>query len=162
MTDLIKLLDFNTWANTLVAERVQQLPPELFTRHTGGSFPSIQATMRHMLEADWRRLNRWKGHPKVSIPDHWQTEDATSLINIWFPILAEMKPAIHHWPSLGFEQVAIVTQNNLSLSMSLADSVFHTINHGSYHRGQVINMLRVLGQEAVQTDYLIYCMQNSG
>lgn len=162
MTDLIKLIDFNAWANTRIAERVQELPQELFVQHTGGSFPSIKATMRHMLEADWRWLHRWKGHAKVAIPDHWQTEDATSLIKLWLPVQQEMKSAILDWPSLGLEQVAIITQNNLSLNMSLADSVFHTVNHGSYHRGQLIHMLRMLGQEAVQTDYLIYCMENSG
>ncbi|MFT3674816.1 MAG: DinB family protein [Chitinophagaceae bacterium] len=161
MSDLIKLIDFNTWANTLIAERIQQLPQELFTQHTGGSFPSVKATMRHMLEADWRWLHRWKGHAKVSIPDHWQTGDAASITAIWFPVQQEMKPAIINWPSLGFDQVAVITQNDLSLSMSLADSVFHAVNHGSYHRGQLINMLRMLGQEAVQTDYLIYCMQHS-
>lgn len=161
MTDLIKLIDFNAWANTRIAERVQELPQELFVQHTGGSFPSIKATMRHLLEADWRWLHRWKGHAKVAIPDHWQTEDAISLIELWLPVQQEMKSAILEWPSLGLEQVAIITQNNLSLNMSLADSVFHTVNHGSYHRGQLINMLRMLGQEAVQTDYLIYCMENS-
>ncbi|MBN8864361.1 MAG: DinB family protein [Sphingobacteriales bacterium] len=161
MTDLIKLIDFNAWANTRIAERVQELPQELFVQHTGGSFPSIKATMRHLLEADWRWLHRWKGHAKVAIPDHWQTEDAISLIQLWLPVQQEMKSAILEWPSLGLEQVAIITQNNLSLNMSLADSVFHTVNHGSYHRGQLINMLRMLGQEAVQTDYLIYCMENS-
>lgn len=161
MTDLIKLIDFNAWANTRIAERVQELPQEIFVQHTGGSFPSIKATMRHLLEADWRWLHRWKGHAKVAIPDHWQTEDAISLIQLWLPVQQEMKSAILEWPSLGLEQVAIITQNNLSLNMSLADSVFHTVNHGSYHRGQLINMLRMLGQEAVQTDYLIYCMENS-
>lgn len=161
MTDLIKLIDFNAWANIRVAERVQLLPQELFTQHTGGSFPSVKATMRHLLEADWRWLHRWKGHAKVAIPDHWQTEDATSLIQLWLPVQEEMKEAIINWPSLGLDQVAVITQNNLSLNMSLADSVFHTVNHGSYHRGQLINMLRMLGQEAVQTDYLIYCMENS-
>ncbi|NCT73115.1 MAG: hypothetical protein GXC78_01180 [Chitinophagaceae bacterium] len=161
MTDLIKLIDFNAWANTRIAERVQELPQELFVQHTGGSFPSIKATMRHLLEADWRWLHRWKGHAKVAIPDHWQTEDAISLIQLWLPVQQEMKSAILEWPSLGLEQVAIITQNNLSLNMSLADSVFHTVNHGSYHRGQLINMLRMLGQEAVQMDYLIYCMENS-
>ncbi|MBP7558280.1 MAG: hypothetical protein KA821_18540 [Chitinophagaceae bacterium] len=161
MTDLIKLIDFNTWANRLVGERILQLPQELFTQHTGGSFPSVKATMRHLLDADWRWLHRWKGQAKVSIPDHWQTDDAASLMQLWTPVQEQMKPAILNWHSLGLEQVAIITQNNLSLNMSLADSVFHTVNHGSYHRGQLINMLRILGQEAVQTDYLIYCMENS-
>jgi len=32
----------------------------------------------------------------------------------------------------------------------------HVVNHSSYHRGQVITLLRQLGAEAVSTDFLVY------
>jgi len=32
----------------------------------------------------------------------------------------------------------------------------HVVNHSTYHRGQVITMLRQLGANAVSTDFLLY------
>jgi uncharacterized damage-inducible protein DinB len=36
--------------------------------------------------------------------------------------------------------------------------VLHVFNHGTYHRGQLINMLRQLGIEKIpQTDFIAWC-----
>jgi uncharacterized damage-inducible protein DinB len=32
----------------------------------------------------------------------------------------------------------------------------HAFNHSTYHRGQVTNMLRLLGARPVATDFLVY------
>lgn len=34
--------------------------------------------------------------------------------------------------------------------------MYHLVNHSSYHRGQVITMLRQLGAQVVPTDFLVY------
>ena len=37
----------------------------------------------------------------------------------------------------------------------LWQTMFHLVNHGSYHRGQITTLLRQLGAEAAPVDYLI-------
>ena len=37
--------------------------------------------------------------------------------------------------------------------LPLADLMYHVINHSSYHRGQVITLLRQLGHEPPATDF---------
>ena len=37
---------------------------------------------------------------------------------------------------------------------SLGDALLHVANHGTYHRGQVVTLLRQLGKEPIGTDYL--------
>ena len=32
----------------------------------------------------------------------------------------------------------------------------HTVNHSTYHRGQIVTMLRQAGANAVSTDFLLY------
>jgi len=34
--------------------------------------------------------------------------------------------------------------------------IYHLCNHSTYHRGQVTNMLRVLGAQPVPTDFLVF------
>jgi uncharacterized damage-inducible protein DinB len=36
----------------------------------------------------------------------------------------------------------------------------HVVNHSTYHRGQVVTMLRRLGKSAQPTDYLVFLDQN--
>ncbi len=38
----------------------------------------------------------------------------------------------------------------------LSDALVHLVNHGTYHRGQVVTHLRQLGKTAPSTDYLRY------
>ena len=41
-------------------------------------------------------------------------------------------------------------------SSPLWQLMHHLVNHGSYHRGQVVTMLRQLGTEAVSTDLVLF------
>jgi uncharacterized damage-inducible protein DinB len=34
------------------------------------------------------------------------------------------------------------------------ESVLHAVNHGTYHRGQIVTMLRQLGAEPLATDFI--------
>lgn len=43
-----------------------------------------------------------------------------------------------------------------SLELGLHEMVFTVINHSTYHRGQIVAMLRRLGKEVPPTDYLPY------
>jgi uncharacterized damage-inducible protein DinB len=38
----------------------------------------------------------------------------------------------------------------------LGDLMRHVVNHGSYHRGQLVTMLRQLGKAPPSTDYILY------
>ncbi|WP_308201712.1 DinB family protein [Priestia megaterium] len=42
------------------------------------------------------------------------------------------------------------------LETRLSDVVQHVVNHGTYHRGNIIAMLRQLGHPGVMTDYVLY------
>jgi uncharacterized damage-inducible protein DinB len=39
----------------------------------------------------------------------------------------------------------------------VVDVFLHVLNHGTYHRGQLVNMLRQLGIEKIpQTDFIVW------
>lgn len=39
---------------------------------------------------------------------------------------------------------------------TLHDIMYHTLNHGTYHRGQLATEFRALGIEPIKTDYIFY------
>ena len=55
-----ELLSYNTWANDRMLEAVSHLSAQQFSRELGGSYPSIQATLTHLLWAEWLWLERWQ------------------------------------------------------------------------------------------------------
>ena len=72
------------------------------------------------------------------------------------------------------EFVASVTEESLEATISyintrgvrwtypLRQMMQHVVNHSTYHRGQVITMLRQLGAEPVATDLLLFQDAKSG
>jgi uncharacterized damage-inducible protein DinB len=54
-------------------------------------------------------------------------------------------------------EIKFVTRKGMAYSLPISDIVMQVVNHGSYHRGQIVNMIRMLGVEPVQTDYFIFC-----
>jgi uncharacterized damage-inducible protein DinB len=58
--DIIKLVEYNIWANRLIGKQIESLLPELFVKQVGGSFGSINATVIHLLESDWLWLKRFE------------------------------------------------------------------------------------------------------
>ena len=51
-----ELLSYNTWANTQLLDAVSRLDAEQFSRNLGGSYPSVHATLTHMVWAEWTWL----------------------------------------------------------------------------------------------------------
>jgi uncharacterized damage-inducible protein DinB len=62
-----ELWRYNNWANERLLEAVVALTPVQFRREIGGSYPSVQATLTHILWAEWIWMDRWRGHSATSI-----------------------------------------------------------------------------------------------
>jgi uncharacterized damage-inducible protein DinB len=91
MTEIIKLIDYHTWATHLLTDQLLGFPEEMVTKHVGGSFPSIRLTMEHLLSADYLWMNRWKGTPDADVPKAWGT--LVELISAWSNTQKQLKEA---------------------------------------------------------------------
>jgi uncharacterized damage-inducible protein DinB len=151
--DISKLLQYNTWANRLIIEQVETFPLDLFDKHVGGSFGSIKSVMIHLLESDYLWLYRWKGNPLADIPA-WQHTDLAEMKKIWYPIQNEMVELSDKISSS--ENIKFITRKGLPFTLPFGEIAVHLSHHGSYHRGQLTNMIRDLGQKPVATDYFLF------
>lgn len=48
------------------------------------------------------------------------------------------------------------TTNGLAFNNSIRDTLFHVINHSTYHRGQIASDFRQNGLEPLVSDYIFY------
>lgn len=154
--DVFKLVEYNIWANRLIGKQIESLSPELFDKQLGGSFGSIKATVTHLLESDWLWVNRFKGIPLATVPT-WQLDSAADIYREWKIVQEDMLSATQALAVDKTHKIAFITRKGIPYELPFEDLIMHITNHGSYHRGQLTHMVRVVGGQPVGTDYFIFC-----
>lgn len=54
------------------------------------------------------------------------------------------------------EEIVTILPDDMEFRVPRGQIILHAINHTSYHRGQIVTMLRMLGVQAPNTDLTHY------
>ncbi len=148
----IDYANYNIWANNRLINDLKKLAPELLTRQIVGSFPSIRATISHIWKAEIGWLSRLTGNG-------WESSKVTNfsgsydeLFKAWQKTSEEFKNFVKN---AELEKEIQFEQKGENFSIPSREIIQTVFNHGSYHRGQVVMMMRQLGISNIsQTDYI--------
>jgi len=155
--DMQQLYEYNRWANARVLAAASKLTAVQFTRDLSNSFPSVRDTLVHMVWAEWIWLMRWRG---VSPKEVFAPSDFPSVARIkerWCEVESGQLQFIDTLTDASLAVVlAYVNTRDEEWKYPLGHMLQHVVNHSSYHRGQIITMLRQLGADAVGTDFLMF------
>lgn len=154
----LPLIPYHAWAGKKVLEQVGKLDDTSLVKEFGGSFPSIRLTLLHMLQADYRWLHRFKGKPIVDIPKEWNDLGARAIIDMLLSVHQELVGQVKSMTDEN-HVIRFTTAKGDTYEMPFAVLVTHVVNHGTYHRGQLVNMIRMAGGQAVGTDYFLYWLE---
>ncbi len=154
-----QLFGYGSWANGRMLAVAEALPSEQFEAAVSSSFPSVGATLAHLIGAEWIWLRRWLGE---SLPaPAWAAK----------PNLAELKVQLAAVESERSSYLAGLSDADLDRVVSyrslagkeysnvLSDLIRHVVNHSTYHRGQLATQLRQLGHTPPSTDLIAYVRQ---
>lgn len=128
-----------------------------FNGSLGASYGSVRGILVRILWGEWLWLQRWRGEsPKQQFaPETFP--DAAALEARWASVEREQQIFIE---ALTDEHLkARVAYENLEgerWEYSLTHMMQHIVNHSSYHRGQVVTLLRKLGHTPPATDFLVF------
>ena len=162
LDDVRTLFAFNRWANERTLDAVAALTPEQYARPLGGSFPSLRATLEHMLGAEITWLARWHGEVAGRVTDFSDCADLASLRARWDATWGEQQRYLD-----GLTEDALAAplafrfRSGVEGASPLVEVLRHVVNHGTYHRGQVATLVRQLGGTPAGTDYITYCLTQS-
>lgn len=157
MKQLLKeFLGYNLWANRQLTSSILALDSGEWTKSVSSSFPSLHKTLLHMWDADsiwWQRL---EGEDNIKVPSKYFQEDTTELVG---RLLLQNEAWTARVNDLDADALAkTFSYKNLKgeqFEQPLYQLVLHLCNHGTYHRGQLVTMLRTLGvKEIPQTDFV--------
>jgi uncharacterized damage-inducible protein DinB len=85
------LLLYTLSADRQILAAAAQVNPEDLVRNTGSSFPSLLATLAHMLGSQRIWLSRFAGRPLVRVPGIEDFPDGDILAAAWADTAAEME-----------------------------------------------------------------------
>jgi len=149
------LFAYTRWADGMLLDAAQPLSSEEFLRPIGGSFGSLQATFAHLYGADWVWLERWHGRSPSSLPGADQLKTLDVVRGRWEPVLEGQRAFAESVTADRMaEPLTYINFAGQTWTYPLGETLLHAANHGTYHRGQIVTMLRQLGHKAPSTDYL--------
>ncbi|HEX4966082.1 MAG TPA: DinB family protein [Thermoanaerobaculia bacterium] len=152
-----ELFGYESWATALMFSAAEALTQEQREALAASSFPSISATLAHIVAVEWIWLRRWLGDSPKSMPA-WADK----------PTLAELKVQLAAVEAERTSFLAPLTDADLEVAVSyrapdglafshpLGQLIRHVVNHSTYHRGQLATLLRQLGHTPPNTDFTRY------
>ena len=155
---ILQLAAYHTWANGLLLTTIQSLPEEQQKAEVKSSFPSLYKTILHMLDAEsiwWQRL---KLQERIERPSDSFSGDMQTLC----AQLLQQNRQWQEWVSganeLAFQHEFIYYNSQKErFKQPVYQMLLHLFNHSTYHRGQVVTMLRELGVDKIPpTDFIVW------
>jgi uncharacterized damage-inducible protein DinB len=137
---ITRYLQYNHWANERITSWLLTLPRDVLYKKTGSSFGTIDLTLQHILAGQvyWHSITV-KG--KILEFDRPLQENAVD--QVISDLVVSSQQLIDDLSILHDDQLLEIVKASDS-SQSRYEYILHLVNHGSYHRGQVITMCRAL------------------
>lgn len=153
--DILTLYAYNRWANGRTLGSVRPLDHDEFTRDLRTSLGSVKGTLVHTMWAEWVWLRRWNGESPKRIFDESEFADLAAVAAYWQGLEDERQGFIANLTDARLEE-SITYQNmkGVRWTYTLGHMLQHVVNHSTYHRGQIVTLLRQLGHVPAKTDFL--------
>jgi uncharacterized damage-inducible protein DinB len=157
LDEIRELFAYNRWANHRLLEAAARLDDEAFTRHLGGSFPTVRDTLAHIVSAEWIWLARWLGDSPMAAPESWDLATLAGIRAEWEQVERDREAFLAGLDDGALAGiVAYRSMRGEPFAQPLGQLLRHVINHSTYHRGQVASQLRQLGVAVPATDLVLY------
>jgi uncharacterized damage-inducible protein DinB len=155
---VLNLAGYHYWANQRLAAVLKKLTDDQLDQEVVSSFPSIRQTVYHMWDAEsvWKQRIELVEKTKKPAPQFQGTFE--SACDEWITVsrqLLEMAQQIT--PVKLSHTVAYYNSQKQYGKLTVIEILMHVFNHATYHRGQLVTLLRQVGVTKIPgTDYNEY------
>lgn len=156
---LLRYGKYNMWANKRFSDVLIKLSEEQLDMEINSSFPSIRKTVYHMWSAE----------------DIWIQRLLLVEKPVWMQGAFEgsFEEALEKWAEASKELVSFIerqydeahlqhvvqyyNQKKESMKLPVSTILMQVLNHATYHRGQLVTMLRQAGVKKIpRTDFMVF------
>ena len=140
-----ELSGFNVWATDIFCTMLQQVSDEQWMQNITSSFNSLQETTLHTVSAEKAWLQRFKKEKVEWLQFNYKGSKEEHL-ELWKQTSADLKKFIETFDE---NELTTILQYKRLNGDEMATPFYvmfaHVFNHSTYHRGQLITMLRQVG-----------------
>jgi uncharacterized damage-inducible protein DinB len=157
MKEILKnYTSYNLWANIKLLDVLSGINVSLLDKEIKSSFPSLRKTVHHIWSAEEVWYRRLHGESLLSLPepgnDFLAFAKLLSARSQGFIDLINEKDENYLLLSNSYKDTRGNSHTNLHWEM-----IMHCMNHSTYHRGQLVTMLREAGETTIpSTDLMGY------
>ena len=143
----ITLADYNAWANGMICSWLEKISDEQWKQPIVSSFKSIQETTVHTIGAE----KIWQDRLNLVESPVWFTEifkgSKNEALEEWRKSSQSFKTFIENFDESRLNEVLRYKrqQDGKMYELQHHQIFAHAANHATYHRGQLITMLRQVG-----------------
>lgn len=156
LQELKTLHAYNSWATNRIFEAIAPMPDDQLRQNMNASHGSIYATLVHMVGAEKVWLERFQGAPQPFLSEN-PPPSLDALKAVWQKVGHDTA----HWLGMMTDSKLAGTFEMRTLKGEVFTHVFsqafqHVVNHSTYHRGQIITMMRQHGVKPPTTDLILF------
>jgi uncharacterized damage-inducible protein DinB len=144
--NFIELADYHVWANGMVCNWIDHISDGQWIQPVVSSFPSIHETVLHVAAAENIWVQRLKKYTEFENLTKSFKGSKDELIKKWKELSQGFREFIENFPEESFsEKLAFKNILGVPHNQPYWQLFMHIINHSTYHRGQLVTMLRQVG-----------------
>jgi uncharacterized damage-inducible protein DinB len=155
--EALELFAYNAWANRKIFEAAAGLPEEQYSRDLKSSHGGIHGTLAHIVWAEQLWLHRWLSRPNPAVPQGKDLRGLDAVRARWEEVEAERGAFLRGLTAARLEETrAVKPSTGGEYLHTLAQMIRHAVDHSTYHRGQVVTMLRQVGAVPPNTGLIVF------
>ena len=160
---LVEYAHYNLWANENLITLFRSVDDALISQNIVSSFPSIRATLLHILDAETVWIERLNGNSMNAFPSI--NFDGTNE-EVFEKVLNKSKEFALYVEDLHAavlrDKRTFTTFAGIEMKEQIRIMIQHCMNHSTFHRGQLVMMCRQLGISPIpKTDFIYYSREHN-
>jgi uncharacterized damage-inducible protein DinB len=160
---LAALTSYNTWANSGILKFVSAAGEERSSIVQQSSFPTIRKTVLHMLDAQHIWYSRLNGISPADWPGKNFTDTTMNACEKLVESSCDFQVYANNLTPADLDKV--ITYHSIKgepFQNTITQIIAHVMNHGTFHRGQLITMLRESGHTDLASTDMITWFRETG
>ncbi len=142
----VELAEYSNWADSRAIDWLNQVSDEQWHHKFVSSFGSIRENATHIVSAKKIWIDIWTKVPNPIYLSSTFKGSRNELLELWKNLSEDLKSFIENYPLDNYLDKVTVRKPNGELStMAFRKTFPHMINHATYHRGQLVTLLRQVG-----------------
>ena len=154
----IKILHaYNSWSNNRIFDALTQIPTDQYMKEMKGSHGSIHGTLVHIVGAEKLWQSRWRGTAEMALLTAPDVPSLAALRSIWEEVGRGTAAFIGSLTDRKLsETLQVKSLSAGTVTLTYWQSFQHIVDHSTYHRGQIVTMMRQLNTTPPSTAMLLF------